>query len=123
MDAKLRAAAKSKMVETEFYMSMQDRLKVEETVRSHSETRGWCLHRVHARTNHVHVVNAAHHFRPEAVRDQLKPWCTRMLKRDHPSRQRFWTEGASVRYINHDEDLEAAIEYAGDAQTRKSCSE
>jgi REP element-mobilizing transposase RayT len=118
-DFVLKSTAKSKMVETEFSMSQIDRKVVEETIDKHCEHRGWTLHKVNARTNHVHIVVTAPGYAPETVRDQFKSWCTRNLKPHHPGREHFWTEGASLRYINHEEDLEAAIIYAGEAQDRK----
>ena len=114
-----REAARSKLKEAEFALSVQDRKIVELTIEKHCEIRNWTLHQVNARSNHVHVIVTAPGFNPKAVRDQFKAWCTRKLKASHSNRQRFWTEGASCRYIQHEEDLDAAIEYAGDAQERK----
>ncbi len=107
------------MKETAFTLSPNERTIVENTVRRHCEIRGWTLHAVNARSNHVHVVVTAPGYRPEVVRDQFKAWCTRNLKPSNPGRERFWTEGASCRWINHDHDLETAILYATDAQERK----
>lgn len=107
------------MVETEFPMLIGDRVLVEQTIVKHCEIRSWILHKVNARSNHIHRVVMSPSCRPETVRDQFKSWCTRKLKPHYPNRERFWTEGASLRYINQEEDLEAAIEYAGEAQDRK----
>ena len=115
-----KTAAEAKMRESEFLLSNDDRKVVEATVEEHCKIRGWILHRVNARSNHVHVVVTATGFAPETVRDQLKAWCTRKLKPQHQDRERFWTEGASCRSINHEDDLEAAIEYAGETQDRKN---
>ncbi|MGI9518712.1 MAG: transposase [Pirellulaceae bacterium] len=85
----------------------------------HCEIRNWQLHSVAVRSNHIHVVLTAPHYTPEQVRDQLKAWCTRKLKPSHPGRLRFWTEGASCRWINHEEELDRAVTYVVDAQDRK----
>ena len=114
-----RKTAKSKMKETEFVMSRDDRDVVENTIGRHCDIRNWRLHTANARSNHVHVVVTAPGYDPKTVRDQFKAWCTRKLKPLHPSRSRFWTEGGSCRWINHEDDLEAAITYAGDVQDRK----
>ncbi len=111
--------AQSQMKEPEFLLSEDDRAVVEETVEKHCGIRGWTLHAVNARSNHVHVVVTAPSYAPGTVRDQFKAWCTRKLTPAHRGRERFWTEGASCRSINHDDDLEAAIRYAGEAQDRK----
>jgi len=108
------------MKETEFTLSVADRKIVEQTATKHCEIRGWTLHKVNARSNYVHVVVTAPSYKPEIVRDQLKAWCSRNLKDLHPNRERFWIEGASCRVINTEEDLEALIAYAGDAQDRKT---
>ena len=110
---------RAEMKETEFMLSPHDREIVEETIHRHCEIRGWRLHAVSVRSNHVHVVVTAPGYQPETVRDQFKAWCTRKLKQKHRTRQRFWTEGASCRWINHEDDLEAAIVYTNEAQDRK----
>ena len=115
-----KSASEAKMKETEFLLSKDARIVVEETVVKHCEVRGWTLHEVNARTNHVHVVVTAPGYVPEIVRDQFKAWCTRKLKPIHQGRERFWAEGASCRSINHEDDLKIAIEYAGEAQDRKN---
>ena len=111
--------AQSRMKEAEFRLSVVDRRIVEETIRVHCRIRGWHLHAVNARSNHVHSVVTAAGYPPETVRDQFKAWCTRRLKQAGATRTRFWTEGGSCRWINHADDLEAAILYVNDAQDRK----
>ena len=114
-----REMAAAEMKEARLILSKDDREIVEQTVAKHCEIRGWTLHTVRARTNHVHVVVTAPEYKPETVRDQFKAWCTRKLKPTHPDRKRFWTEGGSRRWINHEDDLEAAIIYVNEAQDRK----
>jgi REP element-mobilizing transposase RayT len=118
-NAFLKATAESRMKEPQFALSAADREIVEQIVAKHCEFRDWKLHKVNARSNHVHVVVTAPGYKPEVVRDQFKAWCTRELKKWHSHRERFWTEGASCRYLNYEDDLHAAIEYAGDGQNRK----
>ena len=64
----------------------------------------------------MHVVVTAPGYEPEPVYEQFKAWCTRHLKVNHKERENFWTERASRRWINHEEDLEAAILYVLEAQ-------
>jgi REP element-mobilizing transposase RayT len=115
--------ARSEMKEPEFRLSVSHRQIVEETIRDHCCKRDWHLHAVNARSNHVHVVVTAAGYKPETVRDQFKAWCTRRLKDAGVTRTRFWTEGGSRRWINHEDDLEAAIVYVIDAQDRMGRSE
>ena len=104
------------MKEPAFVMKHMDRQIVQETIARHCTIRGWRLHAANARSNHVHAVLTASGYSPETVRDQLKAWCTRMLKQVHRERERFWTEGASCRWINQTDDLESAIIYTRDGQ-------
>lgn len=60
------------MKETAFTLSLDDREIVEKTVVRHCKIRGWTLHKVKARSNHVHVVVTAPGYKPETVRDQIE---------------------------------------------------
>lgn len=85
--------------------------------------RGWQLHAVNARTNHVHVVVTAS-GPPEPIRDQLKAWCSRKLS-DHAGlgegrsgngRRKWFTEGGSVRYLWDAEYFANAVRYVVERQ-------
>jgi len=127
-DRRFRGAAKNAMVEPALTLDSRQRHVVEDTIARHCEIRGWFLHAVNCRSNHVHVVVTAPGYDPETVRDQLKAWCTRKLK-DHERRDtaspdqvrtHWWTEGGSQRFLNDDRSLEAAIQYVLDAQDAPS---
>ena len=111
--------ARPQLKEPEFRLSAVDRRIVEETIRDHCRVRNWHLHALNARSNHVHAVVTAARYPPKSVRDQFKAWCTRRLKDGGTTRTRFWTEGASCRWINHEEELVAAVLYVVEAQDRK----
>ena len=108
--------AKAAMKEPPFTLNPDQRQVVERTIAKHCGIRGWKLHACNARSNHVHVVVAAPGYDCKTVRDQFKAWCTRHLKRNEVARNRFWSEGGSCRWINHADDLEAAIVYTNEAQ-------
>lgn len=97
-----------------------DRATVEAACRQHCEHRGWHLHAVNARTNHVHVVVTAAE-KPQTVRDQLKANCTGALRRQAKplNRERTWTRGGDCEILDTDEEIEAANEYTLEAQDRK----
>ena len=118
-DSLAHESSACKIKEPEFRLTKADRSIAESTVAKHCDIRGWKLHTVNARSNHVHVVVTAPGYAPETVRDQLKAWCTRNLKPSYPDRTKFWTEGASCRYLNTEDELEAAIIYVKEAQDRK----
>jgi REP element-mobilizing transposase RayT len=122
-DPKRKAAAQALMSEEPIYFDEEQRRVVEETITRHCAVRGWTLHIVRCRTNHVHVVVTAERD-PDIVMDQFKAWCTRRLKelqaaRDGPKaqlRQHWWTEKGSTRWLNKDDDLNQAIIYVRDFQ-------
>ena len=111
--------AASEMKETAFTLSPDEREVVEQIISRHCQIRSWTLHALNARSNHVHVVVTAPGYHPKTARDQFKAWGTRHLKPLHQGRERFWTDGGSCRWINHENDLESAIGYVNDAQDGK----
>jgi hypothetical protein len=96
---------------------------VEETVRGHCKLRGWRLHAVNCRTNHVHVVVTAANTAPKRAISELKAWCTRELKARSASegntvtgRRSWWTERGSVRLLFDEASVKAAIQYVVEGQ-------
>ena len=112
-------SALDELKETKFVLSKQDRKVVESTIHRHCNIRGWTLHAMNARSNHAHIVVSAAQYKPETVVAQFKAWCTRKLKEHHPTRRRFWTQGASCRWINQESELATAIDYTLEAQDKK----
>ena len=112
-------AARDRMKEPPLYLTPGQRRLVQRTIAEHCRIRGWSLHAVNARTNHVHAVLSASDVHPDRIREQFKAWCTRRMKEaigPTSCRRRWWTEGGSGRYINDEQSLEAAIIYVRDAQ-------
>jgi REP element-mobilizing transposase RayT len=112
--------AAERMTETACTLNNVQRAIAEKTVRDHCEIRNWHLHIVNCRTNHVHVVVTAD-ADPKSVREQLKAWCARKLKEEcrsynQISRENWWTEGGSQRFLGDDESLEAVVRYVRDCQ-------
>jgi REP element-mobilizing transposase RayT len=116
---KLEAAAR--MSEDACILTPEERAAVHEQVAETCRIRGWVLHAVNCRTNHLHVVVTAP-LKPKTVREQSKAWCTRKLKDLRKSknpddvRDNWWAERGSQRVIHFDADLEAAILYVRDGQ-------
>jgi REP element-mobilizing transposase RayT len=112
------------MTEAALTLDPEQRRLVEDAIAEHCRIRGWQLHAVTARTQHIHVVVTAPGRDPKDVRDQFEEWCTRRLKerdRSFPGthrviRHHWWTEGGSQRWINDSESLEAAIRYVLECQ-------
>jgi REP element-mobilizing transposase RayT len=125
-DPTVRREAEARMTEDACVLDLEQRQLVEETIADHCRIRGWKLHAVNCRTNHLHVVVTAP-VAPKQVQVQLKAWCTRRLKDLEfrrrgiasdapPMRQEWWAERGSRRWINDEDSLEAAILYVRDGQ-------
>jgi REP element-mobilizing transposase RayT len=108
------------MTEPPLALENDQRQLVEKTISDHCRIRKWTLHAVNCRVCHVHAVVTAS-LDPDDVRDQFKAWCTRKLKELQGSqgrevRQKWWTEGGSMRRIGDSESLEYVIHYVLDGQ-------
>ena len=104
--------AASRMTEPEFRLSTNDREIVEATIRKHCDIRGWSLHAVNVRTNHVHAVVAAA-AKPERIADAMKAFATKRLRELGlvGANERVWSRGRSRRYRWKPRHVEAAVDY------------
>lgn len=114
--------AQQRMTEPACTLDKQERDVVEQTIAEHCQIRGWKVHAVNCRSNHVHVVVSADRH-PKEVRDQFKAWCTRKLKalqrsRSTNRREKCWAERGSQRYLGDEKGLEAAIYYVLEGQEK-----
>jgi REP element-mobilizing transposase RayT len=114
--------SRQRMKESELTLDPADRQLVEQVIAEHCRIRGWVLHAVRCRTQHVHVVLTAIDRAPDEVRDQLKAWCTRRLKDRRRTiasgtvRRRWWTQSGSKRRLYEADHLLAAIRYVQEGQ-------
>jgi REP element-mobilizing transposase RayT len=123
-DPKRKAAAQQLLTESSLTLDAKQRRIVEDTIADHCRIRGWHLHAVNCRTQHLHVVVTAPGRDPEVVMDQFKAWCTRRLKElerarrpgDQAVRQNWWTQRGSKRWLNDAKSLEEAIRYVLEGQ-------
>ena len=79
--------------------------------------RGWHVHAIHIRTNHIHAVLDSHD-RPERIMTDLKAYASRKLNElgiDPPQVKR-WARHGSTRYLWDERSLAAAIRYVVDGQ-------
>ncbi len=111
-DAQREAKARSLMREEAVWLNEAQRSIVASTIRVHCQLRGWQLHALNVRTNHVHLVATAEAL-PETVMSQCKAWCSRRLNEESngAGRQRWWTQYGSTRYVKDEVGLAAVIEY------------
>ena len=99
-------------------LTTHQRHAVEDAIIAHCTFRGWTLHAVTCRTNHVHVVVSASERIPHRVMGSLKAWCSRRLSDGMQGRQRWWTKGGSVRRLYEPRAIEAVVEYVVECQDR-----
>jgi REP element-mobilizing transposase RayT len=120
-------AASALMEEDPVILTRIQRDVVEKTIAKHCNVRGWTLHAVNVRSNHIHVVVTADKDE-DVVMDQFKAWCSRGLS-DHAGlaepvaykagRRRWFTEGGDKELIDNEQYLENAIRYVNEGQDKK----
>ena len=112
---------RSRMKEDACILSRPQRRLVEAQVAETCEYRGWDIHAVNCRSNHMHIVVAAADVRPKKIRIDLKAWCTRRLKEQFdPNRENWWAERGSIRYVWNTDSLENVVQYTKVGQGKKS---
>jgi REP element-mobilizing transposase RayT len=92
---------------------------VSETIHEVCGHRGWELHALAVRTEHVHVViGAPADTAPEAMMVTLKAWATRRMveRRALAPRVRAWSRHGSTRYLWTPEGVASACRYVIDGQ-------
>ena len=121
---------KGRMKEQAVLLLPEQRLAVEDVIRKHATHRGWELHAVSIRTNHIHVAvtvvpkTGNQEFRVadgvKRVRDQFKANATRVLRQgENPiQNEKIWTKGGDIQFVDTDDDLEQVVIYILDAQDR-----
>jgi REP element-mobilizing transposase RayT len=120
-DPVLEQEAAARMTEDACRLTPEQRQAVEQQIAETCRHRGWHLHAVNCRSNHIHVVVSTATASPKKVRTDLKAWATRCLKAnfDH-RREQWWAERGSIRYVNDEASLEAAIIYVLEGQDRNT---
>jgi hypothetical protein len=98
-------------------LTEEQRRLVDTVIAEHCTFRGWELHAVNCRTNHVHVVVSAPDRPIELPREQFKAWTTRRLKEQgEGERTVWWTERGWDVYVDDLEELAAVVQYVLEGQ-------
>lgn len=85
--------AKAKMTDEACRLDEKQRDAVESQVQETCAFRGWVLRAVNCRSNHLHVVVSVTNVEPKKIRNDLKAWTTRRLKKEFDSsREKWWAE-------------------------------
>ena len=112
--------AAAKMAEDACRLIDTQRIAVEEQIAETCRHRGWTLHAINCRSNHVHAVVSTADTRPKKIRSDLKAWATRCLKQHFDTeRENWWAERGSIRFLFDDVSVQAAVAYTTDGQDRK----
>jgi REP element-mobilizing transposase RayT len=116
-DPKREAASRNAMSDPPVTLDERQRAIVQETIRAHCGVRGWQLHAINARTNHVHVVVTAVGTDPDTVMNQFKAWCSRRLNEQGARKSgRWWTKNGSTTWINDEGYFRSAVAYVLEGQ-------
>ncbi len=111
-DAERLAAERERMDQPPYSLDEPRREVLLAAIRQDCEYRGWTLHAVHVRSNHVHVVLTAD-ATPERVMNDLKSYGSRRLNEagfDTKERKR-WTRHGSTRYLWKEDAVWEACDY------------
>ena len=122
---------RDRMKEKPVLLNAHQREAVERTIHEHATIRGWYLHAVSVRSNHVHVAVTvvpkvsveplrAGSSAVKRVRDQFKANGTTALRRlPNPiTNEKVWTKGGDIEFLDTDDDLEQVVLYITEAQDR-----
>jgi REP element-mobilizing transposase RayT len=112
-DSAREAAARTRMTDPPVILDPDARRAVDAAIRETCRFRGWFVHALNVRSNHVHAVVCSGDQSPGRTLGVLKAYGSRALNAfcPHVKRERWWTEDGSKRYINEQKSLNAAIEY------------
>lgn len=115
----LETWCRDQMCEAPITLNDIQRSKVEAVCREHAHIRGWHLHALKARSNHVHLAVTADKA-PKTVRDQFKANGTRVLRQDPDAinKDKIWTRGGDCEIVDDEENLANVVEYIMEAQDR-----
>ena len=110
--------AGSRSIWNSFWFASVAALLVAGAIKATCSHRGWTIHALAVRSNHVHSVVSAD-ATPERVMHDLKAWSTRALRQsNHDFDNRpIWTRHGSTRYLFDEPALHGAIEYVVSHET------
>ncbi len=91
---------------------------VETAIREVCEVRGWVLHAINVRTNHVHLVVSIGATKPGRALNTFKSYATRLMRREGSWQKTHspWSDKGSQRYLWNERSLALAIDYVLNGQ-------
>ena len=117
-NAALEAAERGALQHPPFVLDARQRDLVARAIEETCSFRGWALHAITVRIEHVHVVIGAEREPPERVLGAMKSWSTRRLVEAGVQQRgtHTWSRHGSTRYLWTDAQLERAIRYVREGQ-------
>ena len=114
---KILAEEQAELKNSAILLNRAQRDVVESAIRQVCEYRGYLLHAINVRTNHVHSVVTVQ-CKPEHVMDSFKAYATRKLREASlPGPDvKPWARHGSTPYLWTDEELERAVDYVNNGQ-------
>lgn len=111
-DSSRHSRASSQLKQASLQLTPADRVMVTKATEQTCSHRGWMIHALAVRSNHVHCVVSAD-ATPKRVMQDLKAWSTRSLRQSNPGfdERPIWTRHGSTRYLFDEPALLGAIEY------------
>lgn len=87
-------------------------------IREVCKHRGWKLHAINVRTNHVHTVVSFGDARPDKVMGDFKAYATRRMRQDGTcgADQKIWTAKGSKRPVFDEDGLWRVVDYVENEQ-------
>ena len=100
------------------YFDAARRAAIQAAIQETCALRGWHLHAVAVRTNHVHVVVGIGDTPPDKAVSALKANGTRMMRERGCWNFNYtpWAEGGSTPYLWKERDVAGAVEYVLEGQ-------
>jgi len=111
-DDEMRAEVRYRMTQEPYRMDAPRRAVVLNAILEDCRFRGWTVHALHVRSNHVHLVVAANRD-PEFVMRSCKAHASRCLTDagfDNRDRKR-WTAHGSTKYLWNEDAVLADVDY------------
>lgn len=114
----LQASEAGRMKQPPVYFDEERRAAIEAAIRETCSIRGWTLHALAVRTNHVHAVVSVGDTPPERAAAALKGNGTRVMRERGcwTSELAPWAKGESTRYLWKEKDLLPVVEYVKTGQ-------
>ena len=116
-NSKLAEDEKAELRQPPITLDSAQRDVVEKSIREVCDHRGYALHAVNVRTNHVHSVVTAS-CKPERVMDSFKAYATRRLREARllGKGAKAWARHGSTPYLWTKEEIQRAIDYVVNGQ-------